>query len=636
MQAQMTPATAPGIAGLMRGMPQGKPPTPQPQQGAQPQGLNAIDPRTMQALGLQKALQKAEMEAASLRQQAMNQQTPQMSVAEQNLQKLAALEAEKMAPQSAQNQAPIVADTSRREEQAAMDRLRAMASQGGAGGIARAPGANQVVPPQGMAGGGIVAFQEGGEAPSAVDQREVQRILRKSPMMRTPEENAILRQAGLKLEQRQMGPEGIIQRAERGLQQVGPAARQYLTEGAQGLSPEDLEQRSDAGAVTEKIYRMFGGQQARPPVPGMSEADLQDLMPTRQPLPQTPIPPEMEASPTPPPPLPPPPTPKPAPGVQPAMGAAAALDKPAFEQITPGGVVPRPALEAPFTKAAQDIFSRDPEAVARQAQERFGAAMDPAEAQRRKVIEEIMGQRRKALEGMPSQREQDLQRMFAGLRNVGAGGQKGIGGFAAGSQAQASQFQRQKQNYQQQLNELLIAEANRGVDVAGKRLGVEEKAREGVGADIRAAMPSASGVISSQIGAQSRAEEGKLDRANARAIAKAQIEAQAKPGEAERIYAQYDKIVREQGPKAADEYLQIMGIIKGGNKRDTSQEAMRNKLELIKVLQNRVDPMKNMDAEDRKKAAVLLRQAESELMRDFGMGGGAAAGKVDTSNPLLK
>ena len=40
-----------------------------------------------------------------------------------------------------------------------INKLLAMASQGGAQGIRNAPGADNVVPSQGMASGGIVAFQ---------------------------------------------------------------------------------------------------------------------------------------------------------------------------------------------------------------------------------------------------------------------------------------------------------------------------------------------------------------------------------------------------------------------------------------------------------------------------------------------
>jgi hypothetical protein len=53
----------------------------------------------------------------------------------------------------------------------------------------------------GYAGGGAVAFGGGGNP-------EIEQILKKSPMMRTPEENEKLRAAGIGLERRQPAPEG--------------------------------------------------------------------------------------------------------------------------------------------------------------------------------------------------------------------------------------------------------------------------------------------------------------------------------------------------------------------------------------------------------------------------------------------
>jgi len=54
---------------------------------------------------------------------------------------------------------------------------------------------------QGYSGGGAVAFNRGGNP-------EIEQILKKSPMMRTPEENEKLRAAGIGLERRQPAPEG--------------------------------------------------------------------------------------------------------------------------------------------------------------------------------------------------------------------------------------------------------------------------------------------------------------------------------------------------------------------------------------------------------------------------------------------
>ena len=61
-----------------------------------------------------------------------------------------------------------------------------------------------------FAGGGIVAFQEGGGPTDSESlEAEVRRILKKSPVFRTPEENEILRAAGMELERRTIPKEGL-------------------------------------------------------------------------------------------------------------------------------------------------------------------------------------------------------------------------------------------------------------------------------------------------------------------------------------------------------------------------------------------------------------------------------------------
>lgn len=127
----------------------------------------------------------------------------------------------------------------------------------------------------GYAGGGIVAFQSGtaerglpyaadpvpAQPSPVIDQREVDRILKKAPMARTPEENDLLRAAGVSLSTRLPAPEGTpIQRVEEFLKK--PFIREAVTGGAHTLSPDELAQRTDVGAITERAFRALGGSQA--------------------------------------------------------------------------------------------------------------------------------------------------------------------------------------------------------------------------------------------------------------------------------------------------------------------------------------------------------------------------------------
>jgi len=105
---------------------------------------------------------------------------------------------------------------------------------------------------QGYAGGGAVAFTSGGDV-------AVQRILKKSPYERTPEENEILRAAGVELTQRTLPQEGGIGALNRLLET--PFLRRMFTGDAYKLSPEELAKRNDTGATTERIFRGLGGNQ---------------------------------------------------------------------------------------------------------------------------------------------------------------------------------------------------------------------------------------------------------------------------------------------------------------------------------------------------------------------------------------
>jgi hypothetical protein len=110
-----------------------------------------------------------------------------------------------------------------------------------------------------MATGGIVALAGGGDP-------EVQRILRKAPAARTAEENAKLEAAGIPLERRVPAPEGsTVQRLNRFLE--SPFIRETFTGGAERLSAEELRQRTDAGALTERIARTLGAEQVAAPLP---------------------------------------------------------------------------------------------------------------------------------------------------------------------------------------------------------------------------------------------------------------------------------------------------------------------------------------------------------------------------------
>lgn len=121
-----------------------------------------------------------------------------------------------------------------------------------------------------FAGGGIVAFDNGGTADSA----EIQRILRKSPMMRTAEENQLLREAGVETERRQLGEDSGIGGLNRFLK--SPFIREAF--GSPYASEEEIAKGGGA-ALNERILRGLGASQVVPQAPPAA-APAQSAVPT--------------------------------------------------------------------------------------------------------------------------------------------------------------------------------------------------------------------------------------------------------------------------------------------------------------------------------------------------------------------
>jgi hypothetical protein len=157
-------------------------------------------------------------------------------------------------------QAPQTPPTIR--DQLNMAEQQQMAMQQGLGGLP-APSMEQAQ----FAGGGIVAFDEGGSVESyyknldplraSSEDREVLRILKKGPAARTSQDNAILREVGFELSQEEPASEdGIIRRANRAL---GILREPFIRGEMATLSDEELAKAGGTGAINERIYRGLGG-----------------------------------------------------------------------------------------------------------------------------------------------------------------------------------------------------------------------------------------------------------------------------------------------------------------------------------------------------------------------------------------
>ena len=131
-----------------------------------------------------------------------------------------------------------------------------------------------------FAGGGIVAFADGGDVEHyqvGGSTAMVDRILRKPPIARTAEENALLAQAGYTVQSRSLGPDSGVAGANTFLQGIGPQIRNYFTAGASRLSDEELAaQPSVGGAQNERILRGLGISPSPMPAAAPASAPVVD------------------------------------------------------------------------------------------------------------------------------------------------------------------------------------------------------------------------------------------------------------------------------------------------------------------------------------------------------------------------
>lgn len=269
--------------------------------------------------------------------------------------------------------------------------------------------------PQGYAGGGAVAFTNGGDI-------AVQRILQKSPYERTPQENEILRAAGIEVAQRTLPQEGGVSALNRMLE--SPFLRRMFTGDTYKLSPEELAKRTDTGASTEKLFRGMGGQQYVEPSASTVTDTGDELARLRNRGILTPTPAPTGTRPA---------GPRPTGGQRQAQRPATNMDVGALMspvEVT-GTAAPAgaglAALEAADVEAAQKRLTQDPEVKA--AQEALLKRMQTTEESRRsraqQQLDEVLKRGRTSVFEDP----EALLRIAAGIDTRKG---KGIGSLAGG------------------------------------------------------------------------------------------------------------------------------------------------------------------------------------------------------------
>ena len=588
MMQQPNPMSATGIGAIARGMPQGQPQKPlSPTAGIGnvadrikaygPQGLeqrNAISEDLLNLIAAQKLKSEKEAALRDMQMQAAQQGQP-ITVAQSLDKELMQMTKAEMSPQQAAPQVAGASQQQAQQQQAAMQKLMQ--------GIARAPGAQQM---PGMAAGGIVAFQEGGE----VDPREIERILRKSPFYRTPEENALLEKAGFKLQRKELGEDSAVMRASRALEQ--PFIREATTGGAYKLSPEELAQRTDTAALNEKLYRALGGKQyvsdtgdettrlqSRFPAP--QQAAPQQTAPTAPQAPNAPqqgapamrMPPAQVTS-----------------KVPAALGAGIAQG-PAAQVLKPGamgqGISPGP-LEQATEQSAIDLAKMRPRAEIEAARQRRSQTIDPAlqadRAERERALKEFEAFTK------PDPERQKREAIYAMLRGyaqpIPGGG--GISQFLMNAGAAGNRYQQAQRDTE--LKNMLERQRRRGEITGADVKSAEELFKAGedtyqpslqaqaagarVGTDLLTSRQTAATAAADRA---SREREAAANRAVQLKIA--EIQAKLRQGGAfneddrRQIYTAVEKTVTDELSKDA-QYLQL--------KRKDPNAAEQRRIQLVR------------------------------------------------------
>ena len=400
-----------------RGNPQGL----QQKYASNPQGNEAL----IQLMALQKI--KSEKEAAARQMQLqMAQQKAASGEAPMTIAQKRENEVMDLTKQELVGQQSELLGQQQQEKQKA---LQQMADQVANSGIASAPGAQNVMPPQAMAAGGIVSFAVGGPT---VSWEEVQAAKRKMESLEGPP---------------------LLPMPERTKAEYERAKAEYERLNEQYRQTAGASAREEYARVN-KVPSASGAQAAQPQVPPPIPVAPQTTQPQVPPPP--PAPPQAAKPQVPPPP--PQPRPQAAPPAPPPQAQA------------PAGLA---SLDAAMNKA----LTQDPAAAAQQERD---AAMkfldDPAATAARNDFQKRLAELDAKQQDPEAQREAALQRFLLGAQ--GKDWQSALGAGARASINYRDQMGQQERDRLIERQKML--EDSYGVTAGNKKqaLGVGEKAME--------------------------------------------------------------------------------------------------------------------------------------------------------------
>jgi hypothetical protein len=575
------------------------------------QYANGMNPEVPPYLALGE-LQRREM---SQKQAATAQgaaQGPQPSVKEQVEQKaglmaLQQMQQQQMAQQMQQPRGPMPAPAGTPQPQ--MQPQPEMMARGGLAGI---PVRRDMFE---YAGGGIIAFQSGGDVKKKYE-RETAEMGEGKRMQFSPDVQAYAKQlrAAANAEQ-----EGF---AERERQRMLSQSREVAPEREAAMAGPNVTEQTmrRVGPMTAPKFADPRMAMAQPEEPVGLPAALQKAGPAAAPRPAPP----MAGAPM-------PGAPRPAP----AQVGAPAAPQTGLPAALPQGMSPFMAEAA--ASAREKPAAPTAEGVIAEQGKLLPEAMQEAAMQRRAAEQRERAQGRQA--AYEKSQPTGLDNL---IRVLGQAGQyKGFSGIGPAYTSMQQQRRAEDLAMQKQQDELMTAIESREYE-GGKAL-YEPRARSMDAANkaYQERLMTNTKTLADLAGVDQRRMDEALNRLSSEKLERLRIAARAaeasRPGEAERIEARYAGLIAQGKTQEAESYLERISRIKGGS----SAAGERNDITAIKAiqasLQKELSENLRMDPATRAKKQAELDKTYTDLARLGGAGAPTTqAGKVVDFNSLPK
>jgi hypothetical protein len=356
--------------------------------------------------------------------------------------------------------------------------------------------------------------------------------------------------------------------------------------------------------------------------------------------------------------------------IEPAAGLAAALQKTAQARPAPAAPIaaqaaaprpaaptPAPAPQAGLPAAAQNVtpflqeaaaMARDkpvaptPEGIIAEQNKLLPPGMQEAAMQKRIADQRARAEQERA--AYEKSRPSGLDELINMLGQ--AGRSKGLSGMAPAYTAIEQQKRAQDLAMEKRQNELLTAIEGRDYEGAKELFGARDKSMTAANKAFQERLMTNTKTLADLAGVDQRRMDEALNRLSQEKLERLRIAARAaeasRPGEAERIEAQYMRLIAQNKPQEAEEYLNRISRIKGGSTAGVGADnAQTRKLrDAVKDIDARLETMSSKEPEYLTLKAQRDRLSKLIIDRAIGEAGvpgaDAKSGVVDKSNPLLK